>query len=335
MIENMAPELSPAMSVILVVHGYSERLRWTLERLRSQTLASELECIIVARSRTGLEDLGTATHGLRCVQLVEHQGEDSEGALKAAGVRAARAPLVVFIEDHSFPEPDWAEALVKAHEQGEYAAVGPVVLNANPTSGPSWGCFLVYYGQYMWVPQPQEVRHLPGNHSCYRRDVLCEYGPRLPEMLQAEIVLHQDLTARGKLLRQEPAAKVYHLNYSRIGPSAHEYYLASRVFAAERSQQWTLGKRAVYTAGSPLLPIIRLRRILADARRAGLDRRVVRSALPAALLTLCAGAAGEMAGYGLGPSDARESLMKFERERDSGFTPRELETLASAVEPRH
>jgi hypothetical protein len=331
----MAPELNPAMSVILVVHGSSERLRWTLARLRTQTLAAELECIIVARSRAGLEDLETAAQGLRSVRVVEYRDEDSEGPLKAAGVRAATAPLVVFLEDHSFPAPGWAEALVNAHAQGGYAAVGPLVLNANPTSGPSWGCFLVYYGQYMWVRQPQEVRHLPGNHTCYRRDVLCAYGPRLSELLQAEIVLHQDLIANGKLLGQEPAAKVYHLNYSRIGPSAQEYFLASRVFAAERSQSWGLTRRIVYTAGSPLLPLIRLKRILADVRSAGLDGRVVRGALPAVLLTLCAGAAGEMAGYGLGPGDARESLMKFERERDSSFSPRDLEILARADEPRH
>ena len=266
----MAGERDPKMSAILVTHRYSECLRWALDRLRAQTIASELECVIVAPARTAVEGCEEAVRDLCGYQVVEH-GVGSAGAAKAAGVRAARAPLVVFMEDHSYPDPGWAEALIKAHERGEFAAVGPVVLNANPATSGSWGCFLVYYGQYMRTLPPQKVRHLPGNQSCYRRELLLEYGPRLADMLQAEIVLHHELLAKGKSLRQEPAAKVRHLNYSRIGPAMREYFLASRVFASERRRPWSRFRRAVYAAGSILLPLIRLKRILAEAHPGGAE----------------------------------------------------------------
>jgi hypothetical protein len=253
---------------------------------------------------------------------------DDAGNAKAAGVRAAKAPLVAFIEDHSYPDPGWAEALVKAYARAPLAAVGPVVLNANPTSHASWGCFLVYYGMYMQAQAPEQARHLPGNQSSYRKEVLLAYGPRLPEMLQAEITLHAELRARGMALHQEPGAKVFHLNYSRIGPAAREYYLASRVFAAERRRGWTAARRLVYACGSPLLPLIRINRILAQARGAGLSARVTAGALAPAMLILCAGAAGEILGYALGLGGANRSLMRFEREHARLFTRQDLEAIS-------
>ena len=330
----MASRDDPTLSIIVVAEVHSECLRWMLERLRAQTIASELECILVTRSKGGLALAKDAAHGLHSFRVVEDGAMHDAGQAKAAGVRVAKAPLVAFVEDHSYPDPYWAEVLVKAYASAPFAAVGPVVLNANPTSHASWGCFLVYYGMYMQAQAPEQARHLPGNQSSYRKEVLLAYGPRLPEMLQAEITLHAELRARGMALHQEPGAKVFHLNYSRIGPAAREYYLASRVFAAERRRGWTTARRLVYACGSPLLPLIRVKRILAQARGAGLSARVTAGALAPAMLILCAGAAGEILGYALGQGGATRSLMKFEREHASLFTRQDLEAISLSPLPR-
>lgn len=324
----MTSRNDPTVSVIVVAERYSECLRLTLESVGAQTIAPELECILVTRSRDGLALAGDAVQGLHSFRIVEDSAMDDAGKAKAAGVRVAKAPLVAFIEDHSYPDPGWAEALAKAHASAPAAAVGSMVLNANPTSHASWGCFLVYYGMYMQARPPEHVRHLPGNHSSYRTDVLLEYGSRLPEMLQAEITLHAELRARGMTLRQEPAAKVFHLNYARVGPATREYYLASRVFAAQRRRQWAAARRLVYACGSPLLPLIRLKRILAQARGAGLSAGVTAGALGPALLILCAGAAGEFLGYAMGIGGAKAALMRLEREHSGLFARQDLEALS-------
>jgi hypothetical protein len=274
----------------------------------------------------GLSEILTAPIGSRVVEVGTMR---SEGEAKAAGVRAARAPLVAFLEDHSFPERTCAESLIQAHRRDDLAVVGPVMQNANPISAVSWGCFLVYYGAYMWARSADEVRHLPANQSCYRRDVLLGYGPRMADMLEAEAVLHQDLLEKGYRLAQEPAARVYHLNVSRVGPVCKEYFLASRVFAAERASGWGFWRRSVYALGSPLLPLIRPPRILRDTRCAGLDRPVVWRAFPAVLTTLCAGAAGEMLGYAFGAGQAKEKLVQSESERASAFSDRDLRALST------
>ncbi len=110
-----------------------------------------------------------------------------------------------------------------------------------------------------------------------------------------------------------------------------EYLLASRVFASERRRNWGCFRRTVYAAGSILLPLIRLKRILDEALQAGLKARVLAGACGPALLILCAGAAGEMLGYALGPGRAKESLMRFEAERDSGFTRQDLEAITLPI----
>lgn len=42
-----------------------------------------------------------------------------------------RPPLVTLLENHCYAEPEWAEALIEAISNS-WAAVGPVVANANP-----------------------------------------------------------------------------------------------------------------------------------------------------------------------------------------------------------
>jgi hypothetical protein len=324
----LAGGTDPTISVIVVTETYSECLSWTLACLAGQSIAAELECILVTRRGSELAQATSLVREFHSLRIIEQEALDDAGRAKAMGVWAAAAPLVAFVEDHSYPDPSWAEALVSAYARGPFAAVGPVVLNANPVNGTSWGCHLVYYGMYMQACSGEHVAHLPGNQSSYLRDVLLEFGSRLPDMLQAEIALHGQLATRGMCLHQEADAKIYHLNYSGIGPAVREYFLASRVFAAERRRHWSLARRAVYTCGSPLLPFVRLKRVLGQARQAELPPRVVAGAAWSAWLILCAGAAGEFLGYSLGPGDARAALMRFEREHAGLFTAADLAEVA-------
>lgn len=190
------------MSVIVLVHSDSDSLRLVLERLRLQTVAHMLECVLVTPSHEIAANLSDDLHEMADIQIAPMNPTDSLGVAKAAGVLAATAPVVVFLEDHSLPGSAWAESLMKACERSACAAAAPVVQNANPGTGASWGCFLVYYGQYAFARPQHELKHLPGMHSCYRRGLLLEYGSRLSDLLESELVLHQDLLARGFKLYQ-------------------------------------------------------------------------------------------------------------------------------------
>lgn len=175
----------------------------------------------------------------------------------------------------------------------------------------------------------KRVEHLPSNHSCYKRSTLLEYGSRLPQMLQSESLLHWDLLRRGYRLHHEPAAKIYHLNFSRLKPLLFEHLLAARVFGADRARNWGAFRKMLYTLGAPLLPLIRLKRILKETVPVRLQTSLLfRASLPL-VLNLCAGSAGEMLGYALGAAKAREQLFAFESERHLHINEDDLKAVSS------
>src|SRR5262245_18353145 len=108
----------------------------------------QLELVIVAPSEAALNLDIIDTASFHLVRLVEMDEITSTGRAIAAGVRAATAPVVAYAEEHSYPAPDWAEALIKAHRQ-PWAVVGVAMANANPSNKVSWASLYTDFGP--WV----------------------------------------------------------------------------------------------------------------------------------------------------------------------------------------
>ena len=197
------PGWPPDLSVVLVTPDHFETLRTTVRQLRAQELQERLELVIVAPSAELIDLDREELSGFFGVQVVELGEVRSVAAGSAAGVRAARAPVVAFGEDHCFPAAGWAKALIEAH-RGPWAVVGPAVANANPETAVSWADFLLGYGP--WAdPSPGGVMsHLPGHNSSYKRERLLEFDGELEPMLDAECVLHWELGRRGHQLYLDP-----------------------------------------------------------------------------------------------------------------------------------
>jgi hypothetical protein len=203
---------SPEMSVVLVTPDGYESIRTTMKHLRAQTVRDRLEIVIVAPSADTLHLHSAEIKEFLQFRVVEVNEVRSIAEGNAAGVRQASAPVVALAEDHSYPDPGWAAALIEAHRHA-WAAVGPAVRNANPKSVTSWADFLIAYGPWSEPAAAGEVEHLPGHNSIYKRAILLDYGPGLEAMLEAESILHWDLRARGYRLYLEPKAKVAHLKF--------------------------------------------------------------------------------------------------------------------------
>ena len=120
-----------------------ETIRPVLSALRRQACAREIEPIIVLLggdvSTVRLEDLSAFPHA-KVVGSVNYLSE-----ARAAGIRAASAPIVFIGETHTYPEPGWAEALLTAFNS-PWAAVVPAIGNANPKRAASWASYLFDYG---------------------------------------------------------------------------------------------------------------------------------------------------------------------------------------------
>ncbi len=233
---------------------------------------------------------------------------------RSAGVRAASAPFVVFSEDHSFPDPDWAAALLRAHAEG-YAVVGPVVGNANPASMLSWANLALEYGLWLEGTPKREMDNLPGHNSSYDRAILMSYGDNLEHMLEVEAVIQRDIARRGHRLVLEPRARTQHLNFSRIRPAVPLRFNCGRSFAGHRIIGWSASRRIVFALGAPLIPFVRLARVLrmlgASERYSWLLPRIV----PMLCIVVIADGLGEMVGYISGPGDSPQFLGTIEFDR--------------------
>ncbi len=313
----------PAMSVILVAPGGYHPLRTTIGHLRTQTGRHQLEIVIVSPSTEPVELDQDELACFHSMQLVKVDPGVSPAGARAAGIRGARAPVVVLAEDHSYPDPGWAEALIAAH-QGPWAVVGPEVGNANPASAISWANLLIEYGQWLSPAPAGERDHLPGHNSAYKRDILVGYGDRLEAMLEAESVLHWDLRARGLKLYLEPAARTRHLNVSKLSSLADMRIAGGRLFAGWRAKGWPWPQRLARMAGASLRPVLGMRETLPEIRRSGLSRDLFPRILPALLLALALDGLGRMIGYAFGPGLSPSLKWYLEIDREHHVGPRDL-----------
>jgi Glycosyl transferase family 2 len=302
----------PELSMILPTNGL-EPIRVVLGKLREQTAADRIELLIVTPAETAAE-VAEEVNGFLATRVVEFDTPRSAAAARAAGVRAARAPVVAMVETHCFPEPDWAAALIDAHRE-PVAAVGPVVDNENPERPSSWATLFIDYAEWLAPAERGLVDHLPGHNTSYKRDLLVGYGDRLEEMLEAETILHWDLRARGERLLLEPRARVWHRNVTRWSAAIDDHFQMGRTFGAARARRWPAPRRALYSASAPLILLVRLRRILAEIRRTGRGDIIPR-ALPMMLSALASHAVGESVGYLAGPGRSMSRMAPYEIHRD-------------------
>lgn len=306
----------PLMSVVVITPDRYATIRKTIRHLRTQHASLSLEVLIVAPTLEELCMDASEMESFFQYKVIEVGPVNSTARARAAGALAASAEIIAFAEDHAYPAPGWAEALIKRHREG-WAAVGPVMTNANPRSITSWANLLIEYAQWLDPTEGGERDHLPGHNCSYKRDLLLGYGDRLEAMLDAESILHWDLRAHGHRLYLEPGARTFHQNFSRPFPCLTLRFNGGRLFASARARRWPAWRKALFICASPLIPAVRCFRITRELFRPGRPRRLLPRLLPALIVGLIFDGAGELAGYALGPGRAMAKLsdMEFHRER--------------------
>ena len=307
--------MQPSLSVILPTADDFATIRTTVRALRDQTARNLIELIIVAPTDDP-RIVASEVEGFASVKVVNSGPLRTSNISRVAGIRKATAPVVVLGEDHSFPDPSWAQALIRAHEDN-YAVVGPVIRNANPKSMLSWANLLLEYYPWFEGATKGERDDRPGHNSAYKRDLLLAFGDRLEEVFEVEAVAQRELREAGHRMLLEPAAVTNHLNFSRLSPSMYLRLNAGRSFAGHRTSGWSFTRRIMYALGAPLIPLVRFLRIarmlISAERYSFLFPRI----LPALIACLIADGFGELVGYIAGPGDSPERLgaIEFNRRR--------------------
>jgi glycosyl transferase family 2 len=279
------------------------------DALRAQTIASELE-VIVVDTRPGSAMLPVPDMP---VTKVVDGGSLSYGEARARAVREARADVVAFVEDHCYPEPGWAEHLRTAFER-QWAALGYAISNADRRALRSRIIHLATYGQWQ-APARGPTNALPGGNVAYRRQALLDLGEDLPAMLQTDFNIHARLRARGLTLAIEPNARVEHVSGESLVDALRASFVYSRVLAANRARfgRWSSMRRIAWAIGNlGGAPVTRLVGLIRGLRRSPSELARVAAYLPAILTIYVVGAAGETVGYLVGEGRGAQALLYWE-----------------------
>ncbi|HEX7977921.1 MAG TPA: glycosyltransferase family A protein [Gemmatimonadaceae bacterium] len=322
------PTAAPALSVVLVAGGGLAGIARTMRHLRAQTARDRIELIVVAESAHTLDCNALGGAVFAACRVVEVGPITQRGDAAAKGIRAATAPIVAMIEDHSYPEPEWAEAFLRAHA-GPWTVVGPVVANANPDYVASWVNYVLSYGIFAPPVAGGERDLLPWHNSAYKREALLPFGDRLGALLEWEGWLQGELRATGHTMYLEPTARTHHANVSRGWSTVGLNAQRGRILGAQRAtrEQWPYWRRIVQAAAFPLFPLLQLRYALPAVRRMSIPdalRPRVYASLGATLGVL---AAAEAWGLLTGEGNAISRMEDYELHRTRHLSRRERRDL--------
>ncbi len=303
----------PTLSAIVVVPDTYGTVRHIVNSLKTQTVVNQIEIVFVVPPN---QQLTIDESDLSCFHswyVVEVERVKSLGAAYVEGISHAHAPIVALTHDHSFPDANWAEVFITAHQKS-WAAVGPGIRNGNPNTIISWADFYLCYGQWAYPVSPGPVPSLPAHHSSYKRDILLACGNQLYFLMEDEYFLYRHLSAQGYKFLLE--SKIYntHINLTSWSSWIPSRYYKGRQFAATWAHTWSWPRRLLFTMASPLLPLVRLWRIQNRIRR-GQSYRFFIHLLPIISVGLIFEWFGQIMGFIAGLGDSSEKSEKYEFHR--------------------
>ena len=220
------------MSAVLATDRLETAAR-TLACLRAQTIRDRLEIVLVSTSGEPLDIARDELAGFAGDVLVVPEKPVSLPFARAAGIRAARAPLVFVAETHGFPHPEMAERLVAAIRPPWTAAV-PGFCNANPDGAVSWSNLISDYGQWLASLPGGERSTCPPYNTVFQRSFVAEELERDEYALAPGYDLVARLRAGGHRIYGEPAAQLDHVNVSHRRTWLPQRFVAGRSQAAVR-----------------------------------------------------------------------------------------------------
>ena len=123
---------SPRVAVAVPTRNRPSSLARCLEALEAQTIAHELEILVVCDGLDAASRIAEVVRGWQRARLLV-QDQAGPGSARNLAARAASAPILLCTDDDCEPQADWAERLAAAIGQGADGAVGRA-LNGQPQS---------------------------------------------------------------------------------------------------------------------------------------------------------------------------------------------------------
>lgn len=297
-----------------------ERFNLFLYHISRQTIASDIELIVIGENTASLEEVKNTSNidQISSVICLDVGSIDNLQVAIAVAFRAAKAPIVAHLEDHVFLPPDWAQTILAAHQDDQWAVVCSSVHNANPATVWSWATILPSYGQWLDKPTSREINTAMRLNATYKREVLMQYDDQLEYLLGPwGDAIQQRLHSDGYRFYLAAETSLNHVNPSKAGVAADMLFLAGRTYANQqiRAKGWNLPMRLLIALCTPAFPIVRFikrHNRLFDEQRLQNERLKLYWSY---FLGLTIRAFGNMVGFMFGPGQVTKRLDSLDRDR--------------------
>jgi glycosyltransferase involved in cell wall biosynthesis len=114
----------PEISVVVPTRDRPAALDACLAALDAQTVSGRLEVVVVDDGSRDPDAVGRVVARHPVARLIRHEPAAGPAAARNTGVKAARGTILCLTDDDCVPEPEWAELLAQAVEQGADAVSG-------------------------------------------------------------------------------------------------------------------------------------------------------------------------------------------------------------------
>jgi len=251
------------VSVVIPFSGKSAYLRQTLAAL-AEVEHDELEIILAPDRGKDVDAATCAAAGTRLLQIVP-TGPLAPGVKRDIALNYAQGDIVAFLDDDTYPAPEWLTAALPHFADPQIAAIGgPAITPPHdpPLARASGAVYASWLGggayRYRYLPgTAQDVDDYPTCNLLVRRSILQQLGGFDTAFWPGEDTkLCLDITqGLGLRIRYEPRAVVYHHRRALFKPhlrqvrqyALHRGYFAKRLPATSRRFSYFLP--SLLTAG--------------------------------------------------------------------------------------
>jgi hypothetical protein len=294
------------LSVIVVIVDGGRQLDRCLAALARQSTTVDLEVIVPWDDTiTGIDDFVRRYPGFEFPPIgsvrtthapASHAGlHELYDHRRTFALHAATGELVAMIEDRSVPEPQWAQAAVRAHAERPNLVIGGALASGRTTliGHADYLCDFYRYQPPLEAGPREYVSYV---NICYKRDAL-ERTKHLWREMYYDLGVHQALREQGEELWLEPdfLARQERGDGTRLATLLAERFAWGRRFAAHRLELAGGRGRLRFAVQSILVPGVLWARVMRSQPRNSAMLRAV-AATPAVILIFGAWALGELTG---------------------------------------
>ena len=286
----------PSLSVVVASVHSNHHLEDLLSRLEKQGRDKQVEIIVVHCQNEFLDHIKAKNPDVKFIQFTQ---KTSLPLLWGAGIARSTGEIIAITDTTCVVEDDWVEAVLKAHRTS-LPVIGGAVETAGSRRWVDWAAYFCEYGQFMRPLREGLVKEAPGNNISFKRWVL----HRGQEFIQNgfwKTFWCQKLQEEGIQLLCVPSIIVYDKKSYHFKPFLIRRFHHGRCFAGMRAAQASIVMRMYFFVGSPLLPLILLKRTVASILPKKRYLKEFLLSLPISVLAILAWSIGEFCGNVMGP----------------------------------